>query len=120
MFREASVYDRKVAFDAPGHRVLIMRLWPRGIKASSVDTWLKDAAPSRDLLNAYHAGLPWEEYVARYREEILTERPHVLGELRALEHEHGLVWLLCTEKVPPQPHCHRFALLDLLAENTPS
>lgn len=117
MFREASVYDRKLAFDVPGYRVLIMRLWPRGIKKSAVHTWLKDAAPSRALLDAYHAGLSWDDYAARYRAEILGERPHVLDELRRLEQEHGLVWLLCTEKVPPEPHCHRFVLMDLLAEN---
>ncbi|GAC1319260.1 MAG: DUF488 family protein [Chloroflexota bacterium] len=114
MFREASVYDRKVAFDAPGHRVLTMRLWPRGVKKSSVHTWLQDAAPSRDLLDAYHAGLGWEQYATRYRAEILNERPHVLDELLCLEREHGLVWLLCTEKVPPEPHCHRFLLMELL------
>lgn len=116
VFREASVYDRKVAFDAPGHRVLVMRLWPRGVKRSGVQTWLPDAAPTRALLDDYHAGLAWEAYEARYRAEILNERPHVLDELWALEREHQLVWLLCTERVPPEPHCHRFVLLDLLGE----
>jgi uncharacterized protein YeaO (DUF488 family) len=118
MFREASVYDRKVAFDAPGHRVLIMRLWPRGVPRAAIGTWLKDAAPSRELLEAYqHRGLPWPEFEQRYRSEILQDRPQVLETLRALEQQHGVIWLLCHERIPPEEHCHRLVLLDLLGSS---
>ena len=120
MFREASVYDRKVAFDAPGHRVLIMRIWPRGIPRTAIGTWLKDAAPSRELLDAYHhGGLAWSELEQRYRSEILRDRPQVLDTLRKLEREHEIVWLLCHERIPPEEHCHRLVLLDLLSSETP-
>ncbi|MGH7314334.1 MAG: DUF488 domain-containing protein, partial [Candidatus Rokuibacteriota bacterium] len=44
-------------YDAPGKRdgarVLIMRLWPRGIRKARVDTWLKDLGPSLPLLRAF-------------------------------------------------------------------
>jgi uncharacterized protein YeaO (DUF488 family) len=116
MFREASVRDRKLAFDSPGYRVLVMRLWPRGVRRGAAHAWLKDAAPSRELLDAYHAGLPWPEFEQRYRAEILEQRPHVLDELLGLEREHGLIILLCHEQIPPEEHCHRQILLDLLTE----
>jgi uncharacterized protein YeaO (DUF488 family) len=114
VIREASIYDRKVAFDAPGHRVLVMRLWPRGIRRSAADTWLKDASPSRELLDAYHNGLSWPEFEQRYRAEILDERPHVLATLRQLEREHDIIWLQCHERIPPERHCHRQVLKCLL------
>ena len=114
VIREASVYDRKLAFDTPGHRVLVMRLWPRGVRRDSIDIWLKDAAPSRELLAAHHGGLPWVDFERDYRAEILEQRPGVRAELRQLERDHGIVWLLCTERIPPDAHCHRLVLKELL------
>ena len=114
MIREASIYDRKIGFDTPGHRVLVMRLWPRGVRRDAIDTWLKDAAPSRTLLETYHAGLTWPEFERRYRAEILGERPHVLEQLHRLEQEHEIIWLLCHERMPPEAHCHRTVLKELL------
>jgi uncharacterized protein YeaO (DUF488 family) len=114
MFKHASVYDRDID-EAPGWRVLVMRQWPRGVRKDRVDAWVKDAAPSRELLNAYHeAGMPWNEFERRYRAEILDERPEVLEELQRLEIEHGTVTLLCFERMPPHQHCHRLTLIDLL------
>jgi uncharacterized protein YeaO (DUF488 family) len=99
-------------------RVLIMRIWPRGIRKDRVDVWMKDASPTRELLDAYHhAGMAWDEFEAVYRREILEDRPHVLDELRALEREHGTVTLLCFERIPPEEHCHRQTLLAMLAES---
>jgi uncharacterized protein YeaO (DUF488 family) len=115
-FRGDSIYSRNPAPDQ-GLRVLIMRIWPRGIRKDRVDVWMKDASPGRGLLDAYHhAGMPWDEFEAGYRREILEERPQVLDELRALEREHGTVTLLCFERIPPEEHCHRQTLLAMLAE----
>lgn len=114
-FTHGSVYDPVPQGGETGLRVLVMRQWPRGVRKDRVDVWLKDAAPDRELLDAYnHAGLPWEQFEARYREQILRERPEVLQQLRNLEREHGTVKLLCFERIPPHEHCHRLALLDLL------
>ena len=116
MFRHASIYDPPGS-DATGLRVLIMRRWPRGVRREHVDAWLKDAAPSLELLAAYqHGGLAWDEFAAQYREEIVGQRPAVLDELRRLEREHGLVTLLCHERMPPNEHCHRLILMELLEE----
>ena len=101
----------------PGVRVLIMRLWPRGVRKDRIDVWMKDAAPTRELLDGYHhAALPWADFQREYRRQILEERPHVLDELRSLEHEHGRVTLMCVERIPPDEHCHRLTLIALLEE----
>jgi uncharacterized protein YeaO (DUF488 family) len=113
-----SVYTRTPAAEQ-GLRVLIMRLWPRGVRKQRIDVWMKDASPSRELLDAYHhAGLPWDQFEAGYRREIFEERPRVLDQLRALEREHGLITLLCFERIPPEAHCHRQTLMAMLAEGS--
>lgn len=95
-----------------------MRHWPRGVRKECIDLWLKEAGPSRDLLRAYtHAGLPWATFEGRYRVEMLEERSEVLEHLRDLERAHGVVTLLCHERMPPSAHCHREVLLDLLNDS---
>ena len=69
--RIARVYDPLAAGD--GHRVLIDRLWPRGVRRDdlSVDEWCKDVAPSTELRRWYgHRADRWIEFAARYREEL--------------------------------------------------
>jgi uncharacterized protein YeaO (DUF488 family) len=96
-----------------------MRYWPRGVRRERVDLWLKDSAPSRELLRAYsHEGLSWDEFERRYRSEMLHERPNVLEQLRQLERDHGVLTLLCHERIPPREHCHREVLAELLAGNS--
>jgi uncharacterized protein YeaO (DUF488 family) len=111
----ASIYGPNDGAAEGGLRVLVMRKWPRGVRKSAVDVWLKDAGPSGALLDAYHDdGIGWPEFERRYRDEILKERPEVLDEIRRLEREHGSVTLLCFERIPPAEHCHREVLLSLL------
>src|ERR1700687_1855492 len=116
MFRHASIYEAKERSDGDGLRVVVLRRWPRGVRTERIDVWLKAAAPSRQLLDAYnHAGLDWNEFEQRYRFEISAERPEVLDQLRSLEKEHGVLTLLCHERIPPREHCHRQVLVDLLS-----
>jgi uncharacterized protein YeaO (DUF488 family) len=68
-----------------GTRILIDRLWPRGVSKSSaaIDLWLKDIAPSTALRKWFgHDPARWQEFRRRYSAEI---RDHAapLGELRA-------------------------------------
>ena len=56
-----------------GRRVLVDRLWPRGIskERAALDEWAKDAAPSTALRRAFHSGdLDWERFVPAYRAEL--------------------------------------------------
>jgi uncharacterized protein YeaO (DUF488 family) len=116
MIRTASIYDP--ADQDQGLRVLIMRYWPRGVRRERVDVWLKEAAPSPELLKAYtHQGLSWDEFEAAYTAE-MQARPAVLEQLRQLEHEHGTLTLMCHERIPPHEHCHRHTLQALLARRT--
>jgi uncharacterized protein YeaO (DUF488 family) len=67
---------RRVYDDEGGtgeYRVLVDRLWPRGIKKEqlSLDEWLKDAAPSTDVRRWYgHDPARFEEFARRYRDEL--------------------------------------------------
>ena len=66
------VYEKKERRD--GFRVLVMRLWPRGIKMTHIDLWLKDLGPTRPLLSAYKNGkLRWPTFEKRYVEELEGE-----------------------------------------------
>jgi len=56
-----------------GIRVLVDRLWPRGIKKSeaAIDVWLKDVAPSSALRQWFgHDPAKWNEFQKRYRAEL--------------------------------------------------
>jgi uncharacterized protein YeaO (DUF488 family) len=55
------------------YRVLVDRLWPRGIKKERLahEDWDKDVAPGPDLRRAFHHGdLDFEEFAGRYRHEL--------------------------------------------------
>ncbi|HZJ95828.1 MAG TPA: DUF488 domain-containing protein [Thiopseudomonas sp.] len=59
--------------DADGKRILIDRLWPRGLskEKACVDLWLKDIAPSTELRKWFaHDPEKWDEFKARYLQEL--------------------------------------------------
>ena len=63
------VYDDRGA----GYRVLVDRLWPRGVTKhdAALDEWLKEAAPSAELRRWYgHDVSRFEEFARRYRTEL--------------------------------------------------
>ncbi|MGC4027318.1 MAG: DUF488 domain-containing protein [Steroidobacteraceae bacterium] len=65
------VYERPA--DADGVRVLVDRLWPRGLSKANarVDVWLKDIAPSTQLREWFgHDPRKWAEFRKRYRTEL--------------------------------------------------
>ena len=87
------VYEPAAAAD--GQRVLIDRVWPRGIskEKARLTLWLKDIAPSTDLRKWFgHKPERWEEFRRRYAEE-LDGMGEPMRELAALL-EHGRVTLL--------------------------
>ena len=70
---------------ADGARVLVERLWPRGLtKASAaLDLWLKDVAPSPGLRKWFaHDPAKWDEFQRRYEAE-LRDNPDAVNVLRA-------------------------------------
>ena len=87
---------------ADGHRVLVERLWPRGISKTNarVDLWLKAIAPSAELRRWYaHDATRWEEFQARYRLE-LDSNPDPVEQLLALTAQ-GTVTLLYAARDEP-------------------
>ena len=80
--RTKRVYDPPSAKD--GLRVLVDRLWPRGLtKAEAhVDLWLKGLAPSNELRRKFHAGtLDWSEFVTAYKRELAQADKQAAGPL---------------------------------------
>jgi len=70
--------------DDDGFRVLVDRLWPRGLSTADahIDTWLKNAAPSAELRKWFgHDPERWTEFRRRYRHE-LAGRGDDLAELK--------------------------------------
>jgi uncharacterized protein YeaO (DUF488 family) len=106
MFQAKRVYEPAAPED--GHRVLIDRLWPRGLSknAAAVDTWLKDIAPSTALRRWFgHDPARWDEFAERYRQKLEEpERAAALSMLRAIERENDVVTLLFATKDPAQSH----------------
>jgi len=79
-----------------GFRVLVDRLWPRGLTKikAKVDLWMKDVAPSDALRNEFHQEkVTWPQFEKRYLTE-LAKKKGLLAEIRKLEKEHGTVSLV--------------------------
>ena len=69
-----------------GTRILVDRLWPRGIKKAdaAIDLWMKDVAPSTGLRQWFgHETDRWQEFRRRYVDE-LRQKSELVDELRAL------------------------------------
>ncbi|MGH2844915.1 MAG: DUF488 domain-containing protein [Thermoleophilaceae bacterium] len=68
------------AAPADGHRVLIDRLWPRGVSRprARLDGWEKELAPSTELRRWFgHEPRRFEDFRRRYIEELRSERPRL-------------------------------------------
>lgn len=106
------VYDPAAPSD--GTRVLIMRLWPRGIRKDRVRLWLRELGPVTPLLRAFRGGaIGWSEYRRRYLRGLgRPEAREALARLRGLIRE-GPVTLLCG--CADERRCHRSLLKAYLA-----
>ena len=77
-------YERVSASD--GTRILIDRLWPRGVKKvdAAIDQWAKDLSPSTALRKWFgHDPARWQEFRSRYAQEV-HQNPEQLEKLRTL------------------------------------
>src|SRR5437763_254679 len=95
----------KRAYEKPslsdGQRVLVDRLWPRGIKKEQgkIDHWLRDLAPSDTLRKWFHGNGNWSLFKKRYFKELST--PQASAELEILYKlisEHAKVTLVYASK----------------------
>jgi uncharacterized protein YeaO (DUF488 family) len=107
----------KRAYDTPaptdGMRILVDRLWPRGVKkeAAAIDLWAKDLAPSTELRKWFdHDPERWTEFTRRYKTE-LGQHTELLDELRTRA-QHGPVTLIYAAR--DQEHNEAVIIRDTL------
>ena len=97
------IYEPKA--DDDGMRILVDRLWPRGLTKAeaAVDLWLKDIAPTTELRRWFHAGEgAWDEFRERYLAELDGNQAAV--DLLARHLAEGPVTLLFSVKDETQNH----------------
>ena len=93
MIKLKRVYEKEDPAD--GVRYLIERLWPRGVKKTSlhIDDWLKSAGPSTELRKWFsHDPAKWQEFRRRYFAE-LDRSPETWAPIRDAA-RHGAVTLI--------------------------
>ena len=94
MIQIARIYEP--AQKSAGWRVLVDRLWPRGIKKENApgDLWMKDIAPEPGTARVVrHKPERWTEFQRRYRAE-LSKKKELVAELKRAEKMHGKLTLL--------------------------
>ena len=116
MLKLKRTYDPADSQD--GYRVLVDRLWPRGLtkEKAKVDLWMKEIAPS-DALRKWFGHEPerWTEFQARYRKE-LQKKSELIKEVRQLDKKYPTVTLLFSAK--DELHNQAVALLAFLKKHT--
>ncbi len=113
MIRIKRIYDP--ASPGDGRRILIDRLWPRGLKKEEArfDEWLKDLAPSDELRKWFsHDPAKWNEFQKRYRSE-LRGKAELLERLRT-EARKGTVTLLYSAR--DEEHNNAVVLKELITD----
>ena len=91
-------YEDPVPSD--GFRILVDRLWPRGIskEALNVDLWMKDIAPSNQLRKWFgHDPDKFDEFSRRYIEE-LDNHPKAVGKLISSINDHDRITFIYAAK----------------------
>ena len=97
------VYEQ--AADEDGVRILVDRLWPRGVskERAALSGWLKEVAPSPDLRLCWHHDPDrFEDFARRYRTE-LDDNP-ALEDLLSIVREHDRTTLVYAAKDPAVNH----------------
>ena len=108
------VYEEPVPGD--GVRVLVDRLWPRGLskERAQVDVWLKDVAPSHDLRVWFgHDPAKFAEFRRRYEAELAEEPGRAaFAELREMARAQHVTLVFAAHDTE---HCNAVVLRELLA-----
>lgn len=109
MIKTKSVYDPKEASD--GRRVLVMTLWPRGVRKETIDEWKKELGTPRDLITKWKGGkITWAKFTQEYRKSLKGKEEQL--RMLASESKKGTVTLLCTER--DASICHRSILKEAI------
>lgn len=99
MIKTKRAYDPASADD--GKRILVDRLWPRGLKKDKarIDEWLKDIAPSTELRKWYsHDPAKWQEFKKQYKIE-LKDKKNIMDELRAASRKQTITLIFSSREL---------------------
>ena len=99
-----------------GKRILVDRLWPRGLtkEKAKVDLWLKDVSPSNELRKWFgHDPKKWPEFRRRYKKELKT----LDSSLAALRQEARQETVTLVYGAKDQAHNEAVVLLELLQKD---
>lgn len=100
--------------ESDGYRVLVDRLWPRGMRKENLhyDLWAKDITPSSTLRKWYHQNMDenWEAFISAYQKELdnVSDMGSYIDELK----KHPVVTLLYASK--DSTHNHAIILQSYL------
>ena len=114
MIKTKSIYKPKERRD--GRRILVTRFYPRGVKKTHFDRWVKDLAPSAELLGKYKSNsVTWKQFVARFKRELRNGD----ASFQTIESLHSEstdlnITLLCYE--PDGVPCHRHLLREIIGD----
>ena len=89
-----NIYMKRIytaASEMDGKRILVDRLWPRGIKKedAKIDLWAKEITPSTELRKWYHPDIEhrWEAFQQRYKAELLAQSEMLQHISKIAQHE---------------------------------
>jgi uncharacterized protein YeaO (DUF488 family) len=102
------------ANDNDGFRILIDRLWPRGLSKDKlkIDLWLKEIAPSNELRKSFgHDSKKWEEFQNKYMDELKGKKEQI-AQIMKIEQKVGNLTLIYAAK--DEKHNNAVVLLELL------
>jgi uncharacterized protein YeaO (DUF488 family) len=97
-----------------GYRILVDRLWPRGLskEKARIDLWMKEISPSNELRKWFsHDPGKWDDFKERYERE-LKGKEGLLNEVKQMEKEKGTITFLYSAK--EEKHNNAVALDDIL------
>jgi uncharacterized protein YeaO (DUF488 family) len=106
-----TVYDAGSPDD--GTRILVMRLWPRGVRKDAVDEWFKELGTSLPLIREWKGGrIQWAEFKMRFLAEMESPGKKVLIASLAERSRNETITLLCSCR--DNGRCHRSILKELI------
>lgn len=112
MIKIKRVYEEYASDD--GFRILIDRLWPRGVSKANahVDLWFKEIAPTDQLRKWFsHDPKKWESFKKKYIKE-LKENKSSLDKIKSLKKEHKMITLVFSAK--DEQHNNAVVLIGIL------
>lgn len=102
------------ASEDDGYRILVDKLWPRGISKIKLhlDLWMKEISPSTELRKWFnHEPEKWNEFQDKYNRELKAKKD-LLSKLKTLEHDEDIITLVYAAK--DEKHNNAIILKDVL------